>query len=205
MERPVLRLFLACSLRFARVLSAAAVLIGVLIDGPEQPLLQRLAVRDGARPARRRRVALRGTEMLRLLVVALVAANLLFFGWAQGWLAPAFAAPRHAEREPQRLAAQVRPEVVAVRPPDAARNTGTGGASCMESGALPPAEVADAEAVLAIAQVPADQWSRIATAGAEPASERVRLRVPAAAADLRSRLLALPGTALGGGFRPCGG
>ncbi|MEO6662059.1 MAG: hypothetical protein ABIN96_02575 [Rubrivivax sp.] len=134
-----------------------------------------------------------------------MATNLLFFGWAQGWLAPALAAPRHSEREPQRLAAQVRPEVVVVRPPAAVRDGGAAGSACLQSGELPLSEAADAEAVLANAQVPAERWARVPGDGADAGSGRVRLRVPAADAALRTRLLALPGTALAGGFRPCGG
>lgn len=55
--------------------------------------------------------------MLRLLAVALLLANVLFFGWAQGLFEPAWPAPRHAEREPARLKAQFRPEAVTVSTP----------------------------------------------------------------------------------------
>ena len=58
--------------------------------------------------------------MLRALVAALILANLLFFGWARGWFAPGWSPPRHGESEPERLAAQVRPEAVTVLPPKAA-------------------------------------------------------------------------------------
>ena len=55
--------------------------------------------------------------MLRGLVLLLLLANALFFAWARGWLGPA---PHHAEREPERLAAQVRPEALKLLPPVAA-------------------------------------------------------------------------------------
>ena len=58
--------------------------------------------------------------MLRALVVALLLANGLFFAWTRGWLAPLWAAPSHGDREPARLAAQVRPELMVVMPADAA-------------------------------------------------------------------------------------
>ena len=58
--------------------------------------------------------------MLRLVVVALVAANLLFFAWASGVFAPSMPPPRAGESEPERLAAQVRPEVITVLPAKAA-------------------------------------------------------------------------------------
>lgn len=58
--------------------------------------------------------------MLRALLALLLLANLLFFGWAGGWLAPAFPAPGAADREPGRVAAQVAPERVTVLAPAAA-------------------------------------------------------------------------------------
>ena len=50
--------------------------------------------------------------MLRTLVVALLLANVAFFAWTQGWLDAMVGATAHAEREPQRLGQQVRPEAV---------------------------------------------------------------------------------------------
>lgn len=58
--------------------------------------------------------------MLRTLLALVLLANLLFFGWAGGWLAPTFPAPGAGEREPGRLAAQVAPERVTVLAPAAA-------------------------------------------------------------------------------------
>ncbi|MBX3604359.1 MAG: SPOR domain-containing protein [Piscinibacter sp.] len=55
--------------------------------------------------------------MLRLLALLLLAANLLFFAWSQGWLADLTGLRPHPEREPQRLARQVRPETIVVLPP----------------------------------------------------------------------------------------
>ena len=52
--------------------------------------------------------------MLRVLATGLLLANVLFFAWSQAWFAPAWPAPRSAEREPERLAAQVRPDRVTV-------------------------------------------------------------------------------------------
>ena len=65
--------------------------------------------------------------MLRSLVAVVVLANLLFFAWARGWLAPAWPAPRHAEREPERLEAQVRPETLSVVPPTPPAPASSGG------------------------------------------------------------------------------
>ena len=58
--------------------------------------------------------------MLRALAVAALLANALFFAWTQGWLSPWFAAPMLGERDPARLAAQLRPETISVLTPRAA-------------------------------------------------------------------------------------
>lgn len=49
---------------------------------------------------------------MRTVALLLLAANLLFFAWVQGWLGPVLMPPMSSEREPDRLAAQVRPEVI---------------------------------------------------------------------------------------------
>ncbi|WP_256354164.1 hypothetical protein [Variovorax sp. dw_308] len=52
----------------------------------------------------------------RLLLMALVALNLLYFAWTQGGLAMFGAAPASlSEREPQRMAQQVRPAALQIR------------------------------------------------------------------------------------------
>jgi hypothetical protein len=58
--------------------------------------------------------------MLRALVVLMLLANALFFAWTQGWLAAWVAAPMLGERDPARLAAQLRPETISVLTPRAA-------------------------------------------------------------------------------------
>lgn len=105
--------------------------------------------------------------MLRAGVAALLVANLVFFGWARGWLAPALPAPRDAEAEPQRLAAQHRPELVTVLAPRAASAAVSAAheaaAVCLEAGpfaSADPAEAAAAESALAQAQLPAGSWLR---------------------------------------------
>lgn len=49
--------------------------------------------------------------MLRLSVLLLALFNLLYLSWSQGWLA-AYGWPKAADREPQRLAQQVRAEAI---------------------------------------------------------------------------------------------
>jgi hypothetical protein len=102
--------------------------------------------------------------MLRALLALLVLANALLFVWAQGWLAPIWPAPRQAEREPGRIGAQVRPELIVVVP---SRDMGAGGATprsvavaCMESGPYSDADIGAAEAALEVANLPKGSWVR---------------------------------------------
>jgi hypothetical protein len=101
--------------------------------------------------------------MLRALVVLLLLANGLYFAWAQGWLG---APPRHAEREPQRLAAQVSPDAVTVLPAprasaavQAARDAAV---VCVETAPLQEPELGAAEFRLAEALVAPDAVQRVA-------------------------------------------
>jgi len=57
--------------------------------------------------------------LLRLLVGLLVAANLTFFAWVQGWLSPFAMPPMSSEREPERPTMQVRPESLTLLGPKA--------------------------------------------------------------------------------------
>lgn len=108
--------------------------------------------------------------MLRHLVLVLVLANVLFFGWVRGWFEPGWPAPRHAEREPERLAAQVRPELLTVVPMGAASAAVAAARAaalvCLEAGpfnataAANGADIAAAEAALAPAALPAGSWVR---------------------------------------------
>lgn len=135
--------------------------------------------------------------MLRTLVGLLLLANLLFFGWARGWLTPLVAPPHAGEREPERLAAQVRPELVRVL------RSGNGGtaakapAGCLEAGPYAEADVGIAEAALLSAGVPTSAWVRETVGG------QSWLRVARSDDDLRNRLLALKEPVLSVPFAPC--
>lgn len=139
--------------------------------------------------------------MLRVLVLVLLLANALFFAWSRGWLGPP---PRHGEREPERLAAQVRPESLRLLPPasaTAAVNAARAASlSCLEAGPFTDTDLGVAEATLLNARLPAGSWSRAEPA---PGATGSLLRVARADADLAERLRALPSDALSGGFRPC--
>lgn len=127
--------------------------------------------------------------MLRVVVGLLLLANLAFFGWARGWFEPAMPPPHHGEREPQRLAAQVRPDAVIVLPPKAASAAiaaaRAAAAVCLQAGPLTDAELGPAEAALAAAQLPdgalqrepappPPQWAVFAGRVADAAQRRAR-------------------------------
>jgi hypothetical protein len=99
--------------------------------------------------------------MLRVLVLLVLLANGLFFAWARGWLGEG---PRHAEREPQRLQAQVRPEAVSVLPPTTAsaavQAARAAARLCLEAGPFDASDLSAAEATLLAAQLPAEAWQR---------------------------------------------
>ena len=57
--------------------------------------------------------------MLKWLVMALLAANLAFFAWTQGWLDSVVGVRAQGDREPGRLAQQVRPDSVVILTPKA--------------------------------------------------------------------------------------
>lgn len=100
--------------------------------------------------------------MLRALVALLVVANLAFFAWARGWFG---VAPHHAQREPERLLAQVRPEALNVLPPKAAtaavQAARAAAQSCLEAGPFNDNDVISAEALLVASQLSEGTWLRV--------------------------------------------
>jgi len=104
--------------------------------------------------------------MLRALVAVLLAANVLFFAWARGWLAPALPPPHASEREPQRLQSQFEPERITVIAPPAASAAITAArdaaARCLQAGPFDDeAALSAAEAALAGLALPAGTWQRL--------------------------------------------
>ena len=148
--------------------------------------------------------------MLRGALLAVLAANLLFFAWARGWLAPMWPAPVHGERDPGRQAAQVRPEVINVLSPRAASaavaaaqaaSLADGSAdACLETGLLTAPEADAAEAALEQAGVERGAWER-RPAPAALAPDRFVLVADKPSAALAQQLQALPDAAPK--FRPC--
>lgn len=100
--------------------------------------------------------------MLRNFALLMLVANLAFFAWTQGWLDGVVGIRAAGDREPERMAKQVRPESVSVLPPGSAVSApavatsapGRAAAAdtstiCLEAGPFAAAEVA---AALAAAQ-----------------------------------------------------
>lgn len=115
--------------------------------------------------------------MLRRLALLLLLANLLFFAWSQGWLTGIVGLRPHPEREPERLARQVRPETVVVLPPGpapasaprpmlAAAPAGAASADgpvCLEAGPFATGASISAMATLRALQppLPAGSWVEV--------------------------------------------
>jgi hypothetical protein len=139
------------------------------------------------------------------LLVLLLAANALVLAWTQGWLAPALQPPRHAEREPERLAAQVQPERVVVLAPGAASSAvaaaRAAARACLETGPVAEAQLAAAEATLVQAGLAPGSWARGAPVAGQASG--VWLRATQLDAETQARLRALQDPALPGPFRPC--
>ena len=94
--------------------------------------------------------------MLRPLVAALLIANLGFYAWSEGWLDNIVGVRSIGDREPERIARQLHPELVRILPSaDAASAVtvastasaqGRGAGTCVEAGPFSDAEVGTAQA-----------------------------------------------------------
>lgn len=99
-------------------------------------------------------------------MLALALANVVFWAWTQGWLDPFAGVPARGDREPERLARQVRPEAIVILPPGGPASAALAAAPvCLEAGPFDAAGRAAAEAVLTAAQppFPAGTWADVST------------------------------------------
>ena len=109
--------------------------------------------------------------MLRVVVLLLLLANLLFFAFTQGWLESVTGLRPHGEREPERLKRQVNADWVVVLPPGAAsaaaaaRSTEPAASApsrtaCLEAGPFATGASVSAVAALQALQppLPAGSW-----------------------------------------------
>jgi hypothetical protein len=139
--------------------------------------------------------------MLRALVVLLLLANLGHWAWSHGWVPPVLLPPPpdgSQQREPARMAAQVKPEsIVLVAAPEARRLSS---AACLQAGPFGDDQWPAASAAAERAGLAASARQRLPAA--EPASA-AWLRVPEADPAQQAALQSLQDSALGDGFKPC--
>ncbi len=112
--------------------------------------------------------------MLRLLLLALIVANLGFFAWTQGWLDNVVGVRAIGDREPERLARQVRPETVVIQPEGSAASgvaasgvaaSGVAAPACLEAGPFSAVEVFAAIGTLkqALPNAADGSWAEVKT------------------------------------------
>ncbi len=141
--------------------------------------------------------------MLRALLAALVVANLAFFAFTRGAF-DGFGARSLGDREPERLAHQVRPQSIRLLPATASASAIAESPTCFESPVFGAAESAAAEAVL-FANLPVGAWTdvrgeRVTGTRTEPTH---LYRIASADAALATRLQSLKLDATGRGFSAC--
>jgi hypothetical protein len=109
--------------------------------------------------------------MLQRVALLLVIANLLFFAWTQGWLDGVTGVRAQGDREPERLARQVRPESVRILAPSEAIPTPSAAPAsataepiaCLQAGPFATGASVSAIAALQAAQppLPAGSWADV--------------------------------------------
>ena len=145
-----------------------------------------------------------GITVLRVLLAALVVANLLFFAYTRGALDGVFGLRAAGDREPERLANQVRPRRSGCCPMTAAASAPPmSGPASRRRRSAPPMPTA-VELVLA-SNLPAGAWTD--TRGERTIGSRTEVthsyRVANADAALAERLATLKLDLVGRGFSPC--
>jgi hypothetical protein len=151
--------------------------------------------------------------VLRLLLAALIAANLIYFEYNLGAFDGVLGLPSHdSNREPERLTAQIRPESVRVLPmsaasaPTPAQAQAQAAGSCYETPTFTAADAIAVETALA-GNLPAGTWSD--SRGERNLGTRTEVthtyRVVAPDPTLAARLPTLKLDAAGRGFSfsPC--
>ena len=145
--------------------------------------------------------------MLRTLALLLLFANLLFFGFTRGWFDGMLGLSSIGDREPERIASQVRPKTVVLMPMPSASASAANAAArsgCLEAGPIAAADAAAAEAILRIV-LGQDGWvddRSESVLGGTPVVTHT-YRVASTDAATAARLVALKLDAAGRGFSAC--
>jgi len=120
------------------------------------------------RPFRLRRHE--GGGVLRALVAVLLLANVAFFAWTSGWLDSVAGARAIGDREPERLARQVSPEIVRILPTSAgtpalasdSTEAMSDQPACFEAGPFNDADLTAAQSAVQ-SVLPAGSWTSVKT------------------------------------------
>ena len=149
--------------------------------------------------------------MLKAALAAILVANLLFFGFTRGWFDGVLGLHSRGDREPERLANQVRPTSIVLMPMPSApsasanANASSAAATCLEAGPIAAGDAAAAETTLKAA-LPAGAWIDIrneVTSGTRAVAVTHTYRIANADAAIAARLAALKLDASGRGFSAC--
>ncbi len=140
--------------------------------------------------------------MLRALVVAVLAANLLFFGFTLGWFDGLFGLRSNGDREPERVANQVHPEAIVLLPAGTLASAAAAAATCLEAGPFGNDDAPIAEAALRAA-LPAGSWSEVTVGTVAPGAATHTFRLTTTDPELAARAAALKLDPSGRSFSPC--
>ena len=143
-------------------------------------------------------------DVLRAVLLVLVAANLLFFAFSHGWLDGVFGLRSLGDREPERLGSQVRPESITLWPAPPASVVSTEPTACYEAGPFVTVDAINVEATLRAA-LPPGSWVPIRSDNMVGSAVVTTLMYRVATADpaLVARLTSLRLDPNGRGFSPC--
>lgn len=143
--------------------------------------------------------------MLKAALAVIVAANLLFFGFTLGWFDGVLGLNSRGDREPERLANQVRPATIVLMPMASAPGASAPAGTCLEAGPIAAGDALAAETSLRAALPPGawiDVRNETTSAGATVVVTHT-YRVGNADAATATRLAALKLDAAGRGFSAC--